>query len=219
MRTATRVYDTAGRQPRRVRLHVRHPRRQDAQRRDLPQRPLVPDHAERQFLNDKERDQLRGVVLHGTLSFSSCKYGDRAPRLPRPVPRRGRAAAASARWPRCCTTSATAALQTHAGRVQPEAGAGRAASRARPGKVVLVSGPVLVTQHRSCWWRRFESRALGTPEMPRKGVIEPELEVAEDQRHYYAAVRPEPGGRRAGCRSCACSASTRRATSTPTWTT
>jgi hypothetical protein len=53
------------------------------------------------------------------------------------------------------------------------------------GKVALISGPVLVSSLYS-WWTRFESRALGRPEMPRKGVIEPELEVAEEQRGYHA---------------------------------
>jgi hypothetical protein len=61
------------------------------------------------------------------------------------------------------------------------------------GKVVLVGGPVIVTN--SCnWWSRFESRALGTPELPRKAVVEPELEVNEDNRNHYAPYgQSQPG--------------------------
>jgi hypothetical protein len=59
------------------------------------------------------------------------------------------------------------------------------------GKLVLVTGPALAyTPH---WWgHRFESRAMGTREMPRRAIIEPELEVAEDQRHYYAPHSRNP---------------------------
>ncbi|CAN5899084.1 hypothetical protein BH23PLA1_BH23PLA1_08530 [soil metagenome] len=53
------------------------------------------------------------------------------------------------------------------------------------GRVMLVSGPVLVSST-FAWWSRFESRSLGTPELPRKAVVEPELEVAEEGRHYYS---------------------------------
>ncbi len=53
------------------------------------------------------------------------------------------------------------------------------------GKVVLVTGSVMVASTVQ-WWSRFESRALGRPELPRKVVIEPELEVAEGQRGYHA---------------------------------
>ncbi|HEV3260297.1 MAG TPA: AAA family ATPase [Gemmataceae bacterium] len=53
------------------------------------------------------------------------------------------------------------------------------------GRVVLVSGPVLM--HSALyWWSRLESRALGTPELPRKAVVEPELEVSEENRSYHA---------------------------------
>jgi len=52
------------------------------------------------------------------------------------------------------------------------------------GRVVHVLGPVLVNSSR--WWSRFESRALGTLELPRRCVIEPELEVSEDHRGHYA---------------------------------
>jgi hypothetical protein len=53
------------------------------------------------------------------------------------------------------------------------------------GQVVLVSGNVLV-RPAFAWWSRPESRALGTPELPRRAVVEPELEVAEQNRGYYA---------------------------------
>src|SRR5262245_25057743 len=53
------------------------------------------------------------------------------------------------------------------------------------GQVVLVSGNVLVRSV-FAWWSRPESRALGTPELPRKAVVEPELEVAEQHRGYYS---------------------------------
>jgi len=53
------------------------------------------------------------------------------------------------------------------------------------GQVVMVSGPVLKAATYA-WWSRIESQALGTPEFPRKAVVEPELEVNENQRNYYA---------------------------------
>ncbi len=53
------------------------------------------------------------------------------------------------------------------------------------GKMVLVSGPVLLFSSQY-WWARFESRSLGTPELPRKAIVEPELEVSEDHRNYYS---------------------------------
>src|SRR5262249_27576770 len=53
------------------------------------------------------------------------------------------------------------------------------------GVVVLVQGPVLAPAR---FWGSapFETRALGTPEQPRKAIVEPELEVSEDQRHYWS---------------------------------
>jgi hypothetical protein len=53
------------------------------------------------------------------------------------------------------------------------------------GTVVMVTGPVLRAATYA-WWSRIESQALGTPEFPRKAVVEPELEVNENQRNYYA---------------------------------
>jgi hypothetical protein len=52
------------------------------------------------------------------------------------------------------------------------------------GRVVLVTGSVMGAPCH--WWARFESRALGTPDTPRKGVVEPELEVPDAHRSHYA---------------------------------
>jgi hypothetical protein len=52
-------------------------------------------------------------------------------------------------------------------------------------KQVLLTGPVLMHAPH-CWWAPVESRALGTPELPRKAVVEAELEVNEETRHHYA---------------------------------
>lgn len=52
------------------------------------------------------------------------------------------------------------------------------------GQTVLIHGAVL-KQSELLWMLRFESRALGTPESPRKAVVEPELEVSEEHRNYY----------------------------------
>lgn len=52
------------------------------------------------------------------------------------------------------------------------------------GKQALVYGSVVVAE-KMFWWTGFETRALGRPELPRKGVIEAELEVVENDRNYY----------------------------------
>jgi hypothetical protein len=52
------------------------------------------------------------------------------------------------------------------------------------GKQVLISGPVL-RAGKFAWWPTLESQALGRPELPRKAVVEPELEVSEEQRNHY----------------------------------
>ncbi len=61
------------------------------------------------------------------------------------------------------------------------------------GRVVLVTGPVRTPPYAG-WWARVESRALGTPELPRKAVVEPELEVPQEGRHYYAPYGQAPQG-------------------------
>ena len=53
------------------------------------------------------------------------------------------------------------------------------------GKQVLVTGPAL-TDSRGFLTTRFVSRAMGTPEAPRKAILDPELEVEEDMRNYYS---------------------------------
>jgi hypothetical protein len=52
------------------------------------------------------------------------------------------------------------------------------------GRVVLVSGPVLVDGFG--WGPPFEPRTFGTPELPRKAVVEAELEVKDDLRSCRA---------------------------------
>lgn len=53
------------------------------------------------------------------------------------------------------------------------------------GKVVNIHGPVIEFSETN-WWARIQTRALGTPECPRKAVVEPELEVSENHRSYHA---------------------------------
>jgi hypothetical protein len=52
------------------------------------------------------------------------------------------------------------------------------------GRVVLVAGQVLMSAVRS-WFSTVESRSLGSAQFPRKAVVEPELEVEENHRHYF----------------------------------
>jgi hypothetical protein len=61
------------------------------------------------------------------------------------------------------------------------------------GRVVLVSGPVMAMSTHS-WWPKLESRALGTHDLPRKCVVEPELEVQQDHRSYYAPYSQTDAG-------------------------
>jgi hypothetical protein len=62
------------------------------------------------------------------------------------------------------------------------------------GQLVVVRGPVLRAS-KFLWMRQLESQALGRPEMPRKAVVDPELEVCEEERSYYGAQSPEPPSR------------------------
>lgn len=75
-------------------------------------------------------------------------------------------------------------LQTSAGDFNLKLVRAERAAR-ETGRVVLVSGPVMALSAHN-WWRRMESRALGTPELPRKCVVEPELEVQQENRSYHA---------------------------------
>ena len=52
------------------------------------------------------------------------------------------------------------------------------------GKQVMVKAPVLADSH-GYWSAKFITRALGTPDAPRKAIVEAELEVDEDARSYY----------------------------------
>jgi hypothetical protein len=62
------------------------------------------------------------------------------------------------------------------------------------GQLVLVRGPVLRAS-KFLWMRQLESQAMGRPEMPRKAVVDPELEVCEEERSYYGMQSPEPPSR------------------------
>ncbi|MCI0641284.1 MAG: ATP-binding protein [Gemmataceae bacterium] len=134
-----------------------------------------------QFVQD--RDHVKNVILQGTLTFSHCQFGIGhfihpelfLDELGQPRDR------------------TVAEILGHFGYRRMQTAAGdfnlklvRAERMAREtGQMVLVQAPVLVSNPHN-WWSRFESRALGTPGCPRKAVIEPELEVGEDERHYYA---------------------------------
>ena len=52
------------------------------------------------------------------------------------------------------------------------------------GRVVVVSGPVISSA--SGWWPGFELQSATPPGQPRKGVVEPELEVSDEERSYLA---------------------------------
>ena len=62
------------------------------------------------------------------------------------------------------------------------------------GKSVWISGPVLIKNSYD-WWSRTESRSLGTPQSPRKAVVEPELETGSDEHRYYGHQHLENVGR------------------------
>lgn len=76
------------------------------------------------------------------------------------------------------------AIQTSAGDFNLKLVRAERAAR-ESGKQILATGPAL-TDSCGFWSTRFVSRALGTPEAPRKVIIEPELEVEEDSRSYYS---------------------------------
>jgi hypothetical protein len=52
------------------------------------------------------------------------------------------------------------------------------------GTQVQVTGPVMSDGWGS-WSKRFTSRGLGTPEAPRRAIVDAELEVNEDARNYH----------------------------------
>jgi hypothetical protein len=63
------------------------------------------------------------------------------------------------------------------------------------GQVVVVSGPVLVRSPDPWYprWSWLETRTLGSCESPRKAIVEPELEVPEQERCYQALCEKGPG--------------------------
>src|SRR5262249_39983733 len=61
------------------------------------------------------------------------------------------------------------------------------------GRVLLVSGSVLVSSD-TAWWSGFETRALGTPEVPSKAVVEAELEIEHDRQCYFSHRRNDQKG-------------------------
>jgi hypothetical protein len=137
-----------------------------------------------QFLNDnREGNHLsKGVMLHGTLSMCETAFGFNRYIYPDLfLDDSGQ-----------CRERTVLQVLNHFGYrgVQAQPGEfnlkllrAERLSRER-GKLVLIGGPVVTVSNR--WLPGPESRALGTPEMPRKGVIEAELEVAEEQRNYYS---------------------------------
>lgn len=134
-----------------------------------------------QFLQDK--DHIKGVLLQGFLSLCECTYT--VSRLVysdlfldesgQPVERTVLEVLQQFGFRRLQTSAADFNLNL----VRAE----RAARES--GKVVLLSGPV-VSHSQYSWWTSFESRALGTPEAPRRAVVEAELEVPEEQRYHHA---------------------------------
>jgi hypothetical protein len=137
-----------------------------------------------QFLNDnREGNHLsKGVLVHGTLSMCETAYGFSRYVFPDLF-------LDDAGMQRELTVLQVLnhfgyrGLQAQPGEFNLKLLRAERLSRER-GKLVLCSGPVVTISNR--WLPGPESRALGTPEMPRKCVIEAELEVAEEQRNYYA---------------------------------
>jgi hypothetical protein len=137
-----------------------------------------------QFLNDnREGNHLsKGVMLHGTLSMCETAFGfsryiypdlfldDSGQSRERTVLQ-------------VLNHFGYRGVQAQPGEFNLKLLRAERLSRER-GKLMLISGPVVTIANR--WLPGPESRALGTVEMPRKCVIEAELEVAEEQRNYYA---------------------------------
>jgi hypothetical protein len=134
-----------------------------------------------QFLEDRNKIS-RGVLLHGTLSFCECSYNIGHMIYPdlfldeggSPRERTVLEVLHYFGYRKLQITPSDFNLKL----VKAERNA------REHGKQVLVSGPVVADS--GSWWARFQSRALGTPALPRKAIIEPELEVSEDQRSYHA---------------------------------
>jgi hypothetical protein len=136
-----------------------------------------------QFLSDRDGKHLsKGAVLQATLSL--CEYGYAFSRYVSPElfldetgqPRERTVLDVLHRF-------GFRGLQTPPAEFNLKLVRAERAARER-GRVVLLSGPVVVSP--SAWWHHLESRALGTPELPRRGVVEHELEVSEEARSYHA---------------------------------
>jgi hypothetical protein len=137
-----------------------------------------------QFLNDnREGNHLsKGVMLHGTLSMCETAFGFSRYIYPDMfLDDAGMARELTAL--QVLNHFGYRGVQAQPGEFNLKLLRAERLSRER-GKLILISGPVVTISNR--WLPGPESRALGTPEMPRKCVIEAELEVAEEQRNYYS---------------------------------
>ncbi|OWK40878.1 AAA family ATPase [Fimbriiglobus ruber] len=137
-----------------------------------------------QFLNDnREGSHLsKGVLLHGTLSMCETAFGFNRYVYPDLFLDDG-GVQRELTVMQVLNHFGYRGIQTPPGEFNLKLLRSERLARER-GKVVLVSGPVVAMSQRGL--PGPESRALGTPELPRKCVIEAELEVAEEQRNYYA---------------------------------
>jgi hypothetical protein len=136
-----------------------------------------------QFFDDPgENDRDKGVVLHGVLSLCERTFG-----VVRYVPRDlfldDSAQPQERTVLEVLNHLGLRGLQTTPAEFNLKLLRAERAAR-EPGRVVTVSGPVIVDG--DGWWRPFESRPLGLPGLPRKAIVEPELEVSEEHRSYLA---------------------------------
>ncbi|MGL6075818.1 MAG: AAA family ATPase [Fimbriiglobus sp.] len=137
-----------------------------------------------QFLNDnREGNHLsKGVLIHGTLSMCETAYGFSRYVYP-DLFLDDTGMAREMTILQILNHFGYRGVQAQPGEFNLKLLRAERQSRER-GKLVQVTGPVIALSHR--WLPGPESRALGTAEMPRKCVIEAELEVAEEQRNYYS---------------------------------
>ncbi len=137
-----------------------------------------------QFLNDnREGNHLsKGVLLHGTLSLCETAFGFSRYVYPDLfLDDSGQSRELTVL--QVLHHFGYRGLQTPPGEFNLKLIRSERQSRER-GKLVLVTGPVVALSSR--WVPGPESKSLGTPDRPRKCVVEAELEVAEEQRNYYS---------------------------------
>jgi hypothetical protein len=137
-----------------------------------------------QFLNDnREGNHLsKGVLVHGTLSMCETAHGFSRYVYPDLfLDDSGMAREMSVL--QVLQHFGYRALVTQPGEFNLKLLRSERQSRER-GRLVQVVGPVVALSNR--WLPGPESRTLGTPQLPRRCVIEAELEVAEEQRNYYS---------------------------------